>query len=589
MSNRYSVCFVAFFIAPLLSVTALAQQAKPAASVEMKALASGFAAESVPGSSGKLNCEACGLGQCEKCHEAEVALASVGTPEKTEPRQLTSTHQQTSVFAPKLDGKAVTLSTFRVRPNGQIVVGVAPLSPAGQADSEWVGFVQVYSPTLELVNQIGLPFQPDALDIDTSGNMYVGGEGQLAKLSASGDVLLKAAAPNLEGRNIEQIKEDLVFQTQQQQERSREVYQKQMAVIQSQIEKIEAIDEDDRSKSDISRLASYAKRLEVYERLSEGKLKVDEKIIASRIKSQFKVTSIAVTASDLFVATNASTGTGYVVYRMDHELKNAECILEKLRGCCGQMDVHALGDKIYVAENTKYRVGVYDRDGKEVRSMGQRLNKDNQGFGGCCNPMNVLCCPDGSVLTSESTLGKIKRFDADGELVGNIGTAKIGTGCKNVAFGFDESRDRYFVQYKDKNSICILDRVEGAEHAEDSEVEAQAEPESEWKQSEVGDEVVVGVGLLLKQNEDGSIVVIGTVPQSPASEKKLVQEGDVLVAVGDINKPMIEINGKELAEVVNLIRGPVNTAVRLKFHSADGKHTRRTNLVRARLSLVDGQ
>jgi len=41
-------------------------------------------------------------------------------------------------------------------------------------------------------------------------------------------------------------------------------------------------------------------------------------------------------------------------------------------------------------------------------------------------------------------------------LVSVVGKARIGGGCKHVALGFDESRNRYYVQYQDKNSICVL-------------------------------------------------------------------------------------------------------------------------------------
>jgi hypothetical protein len=120
------------------------------------------------------------------------------------------------------------------------------------------------------------------------------------------------------------------------------------------------------------------------------------------------------------------------------------------------MDLIAGGGRIFTAENTKFEVGVYDLEGKKLTSFGQRFKEGNQGFGSCCNPMNVLRYENGDLLTAESSIGTLKRFNADGKLLGVIGRARIGEGCKHVAIGFDPQRERYYVQYQDRNHICVL-------------------------------------------------------------------------------------------------------------------------------------
>ena len=70
--------------------------------------------------------------------------------------------------------------------------------------------------------------------------------------------------------------------------------------------------------------------------------------------------------------------------------------------------------------------------------------------------MNVRCCDNGDILTAESSIGTIKRFSKDGELLGVVGKAKIGGGCKHVALGFDARRDRYYMMNIDKDHICVL-------------------------------------------------------------------------------------------------------------------------------------
>ncbi len=70
--------------------------------------------------------------------------------------------------------------------------------------------------------------------------------------------------------------------------------------------------------------------------------------------------------------------------------------------------------------------------------------------------MNVRCCSNGDILTAESSIGTIKRFSKSGELLGVVGKARIGGGCKHVAVAVDEKRDRYYMMNVDKDHICVL-------------------------------------------------------------------------------------------------------------------------------------
>ena len=38
-----------------------------------------------------------------------------------------------------------------------------------------------------------------------------------------------------------------------------------------------------------------------------------------------------------------------------------EIILDGLRGCCGQMDIQCCKDNLLVSENTKFKIGIYDK------------------------------------------------------------------------------------------------------------------------------------------------------------------------------------------------------------------------------------
>ncbi|MEM7455755.1 MAG: hypothetical protein AAF456_15485 [Planctomycetota bacterium] len=344
------------------------------------------------------------------------------------------------------------MSTFRLSDDGRLFACVT-----GGSSAEFEGYVQVYSPEYELVEQFGLPFSPTAIDLDSSGNMFVGGMGTLCKMNPEGEILLTTGAPNLEGVDFEELKAEAMAEAEAMMERQRESIQSQIDATQAQIDELlaEQESEGELSRTEQRKLDSLERRLEAYERMTDQQAEINEQMIELRLQSKGSITTIAVTERDVFVSTAARSGSGYEVYRMTHTLEDAEQVVNSLRGCCGQMDIHAMDDRIYIAENCKFNVGVYDRDGDEVQRFGAKLSGENQGFGGCCNPMNVICCPDGEVLTAESSLGKIKRYDADGELIQYVGEASLGGGCKHVAIGFDQVRDRYYVQNAGPHEICV--------------------------------------------------------------------------------------------------------------------------------------
>jgi sugar lactone lactonase YvrE len=142
---------------------------------------------------------------------------------------------------------------------------------------------------------------------------------------------------------------------------------------------------------------------------------------------------MGVTKSDIFVACPSAKGYGYDVWRTNLDFGEPQKIVTGLSGCCGQMDIQAHDGKLYVAENGRKRVACYDRDGKKLATWGKSSRTDVVGFGSCCNPMNVRFGPDGMVYTSESNLGRVKRFTPKGEFLGVVGTVTIVPGCKHVA------------------------------------------------------------------------------------------------------------------------------------------------------------
>ena len=176
----------------------------------------------------------------------------------------------------------------------------------------------------------------------------------------------------------------------------------------------------------------------------------------SAILSKSGVNAIAVSEKDVFVACSETKGYGFAVWRLDRDLGEPKKIVEGLRGCCGQMDIQAHGGDLYVAENARKRVVRYDRNGKELAAWGESERQGVVGFGSCCNPMNIRFGPGGELLTSESNLGRIKRFQPDGQFLGIAAEVAIVPGCKHVAIGISSDGKRMYLLDITRSHIVAL-------------------------------------------------------------------------------------------------------------------------------------
>ena len=142
-------------------------------------------------------------------------------------------------------------------------------------------------------------------------------------------------------------------------------------------------------------------------------------------------------------------------------------LAEGLRGCCQRCDIVAGGGVVYVAENAAHRVVLYDREGKTVGKWGQKSRNDLEGFGSCCNPMNLWLDSHGVLYTAESGLGRVKRYTTDGKFLGLVGyvgverfqsASQLAASCSNLAIAVTPSGDRvYLVDFKN-NRIRVLQK-----------------------------------------------------------------------------------------------------------------------------------
>ncbi|HYW78097.1 MAG TPA: hypothetical protein VE890_00915 [Thermoguttaceae bacterium] len=188
-----------------------------------------------------------------------------------------------------------------------------------------------------------------------------------------------------------------------------------------------------------------------------------------KVTLALRVSGIAVSKRYVF----ATFGTGWStvakakLFRFDRNLENPKMLAENLRGCCMRCDLVTDGRIVYLAENSAHRVVGYNRNGKQLSAWGSRSREGLEGFGACCNPMNVCFDGDGVLYTAESGLGRIKRYSKQGEmlsLVGYVDTDRFTSGgahaasCSNMAVAVTPDGSRIYVMDYNHNKIRVLQK-----------------------------------------------------------------------------------------------------------------------------------
>jgi hypothetical protein len=389
---------------------------------------------------------------------AGAGAAAMAAPSTSGP-SLEPTHRQADVLKPARDNGALMLHSFALDRDGNIIAAVSSQamprtisnSPTAATTGAARGWLQVYSPEKKLLREIPLSFVPSALAVVPGGEYLAAGEGQIAKYTSEGKLVEETKVLTLLNLEPEKLRKEVIEEHKRNEAEFASNRTAQLKSMRDQLTRLEAKPQAERTARDNARIQSMKSMIQSMAASAE---EPSASRLEQMIQYRMRVPSISATPDGVAVTLNRNRG--YEVWRTGMKFENPRRVIGDLRGCCGQMDMVTVGDRIFTAENTKFRVGIYDLNGKSVSAFGERYKDGNNGFGSCCNPMNVLCCANGDIVTAESSIGHIKRFSPDGKLLAVVGRARIGGGCKHVALGFDEKRDRYYVQYQDMNQICVL-------------------------------------------------------------------------------------------------------------------------------------
>lgn len=104
------------------------------------------------------------------------------------------------------------------------------------------------------------------------------------------------------------------------------------------------------------------------------------------------------------------------------------------------VDVHGV---IRATDSGRHQVTSWLLDGTPAASFGKFGHQKPEDFVGCCNPVNLAIGADGSIVTAEKVIPRIKVYDSSGKLLALIGPEHFDPLCVHLYLAVD-SRGRIY-------------------------------------------------------------------------------------------------------------------------------------------------
>jgi hypothetical protein len=366
-----------------------------------------------------------------------------------------TTHERIKEVAVTGETTGNSLQTLCLDGAGNVVALVAP-ARYGVKPASPVSEVQVFSPTGDPVRKWKVNFLAQSINAGPDGAVFVAGDGRIAKFDKAGQPVTEIELPQVAA--LLKDSDKLRKQATEQLAQEVESYEQMAKQFKDQQDRLKKKDTDGTlTQNEKAQLRALDQNVRIYDQMAkQTKSKSVDAVIVAMTSGLRTINALAVTEKDVFVVCGSTKGQGYAVWRMSPDFKDAKEIIPSVMGCCGQMDIQARGDDLFVAENCSHAVGKYTRDGKKLAAFGKKgQNLEPECFGGCCNPMNVRVGTDGSVYTAESE-GFIKLFNSKGEYVTCVGAATLKGGCKNVAVAVSPDGEKVYFCDQPGSRILVL-------------------------------------------------------------------------------------------------------------------------------------
>jgi len=400
------------------------------------------------------------------------------------PEKSPGTHQFTGTIALAIGDQNVDIKTFCVDKKGRLLVAsggtqfVYKATPDGEYTLEQVetpSSIHVFSPDGKEEAVWKIDVTPQALAVGPDNSVYAAGMGKIVHLDESGNVLKTVESPHMEGLPPlppipdEEEDEETAEQKEARKKRLAELQTEQQAFMKKYSEKHLEIRKAEKEKDEEAKIRiqaelekiindEYMPLMEEQRQLSQTKRMIAMQEYSTVLQAR-SVKSIGVTDKHIFVCTPPAKGYASEVWRLDSDFSNPKVIVKGLSGCCGQMNVSAVDDKLVIPENGRFKVHIYDAEGERLESWGKDERSDPvSGWGSCCNPMNIAFDADGNVLTSEASVGAIKRFKQNGEFIELIAQSKIVPGCKHTPIGMSPDGNKTYMLDLTQRMIVVMEK-----------------------------------------------------------------------------------------------------------------------------------
>ena len=391
------------------------------------------------------------------------------------------THKPKGTIAISTGESNVEIKTFCVDKKGRLLVaaGGVQFSYEHTADGSYEmkqvdtpSAIHVFDPEGQEVAVWKIEVTPQALAVGPDNSVYAAGMGRVVKLDENGKVLVTVDSPHMKElpplpKIPDKDDEESESEKEARQKRLKDIQEEMKPVMKRLVENSRETAKARKDKDDgkiTSLQADQEKIMQEYTILAQEQQKlkstkrsaaVEARNAALRARS---VRSIAVTKDYIFLCTPPAKGYATEVWRMDLDFCNPKVVVKKLSGCCSQMNIASVGDKLVVPENGRKKVHVYDAEGNRLESWGDDdSSKAETGFGSCCNPMNVAFDAEGNVLTSEASVGAIKRFKQNGEFLGLVAQSNIVPGCKHTPIGLSLDGKKAYMLDLTRKQIVVLE------------------------------------------------------------------------------------------------------------------------------------
>ncbi len=92
---------------------------------------------------------------------------------------------------------------------------------------------------------------------------------------------------------------------------------------------------------------------------------------------------------------------------------------------------------VVAGDSGRHRVTLWALDGSPRGAFGKFGMSHPEDFVGCCNPVNVAFAPDGTIVTAEKMVARVKVYEPGGKLLAVIGPEHFDPACTSIRLAVD--------------------------------------------------------------------------------------------------------------------------------------------------------